>query len=103
MEERPRQQQYLVPNDGKKVNLIADECCRLLDEESVDEILLKVPLKHATRGVSLSEIIQRRCGNLAVENKVSHVFSGAMGVDRRKEALMLIRITRTSQPTIGRV
>ncbi|KAK1442361.1 hypothetical protein BgAZ_403910 [Babesia gibsoni] len=86
--------EFVVLNDGHKLEAMVDECCSALDTDDVKEVLLKVPLKHATRAVSLSEILQRRYENVAVTNELVNIFSGETGNERRKSAMFLIRIAK---------
>lgn len=89
-----RKRELIVHNDGHKLDDMVEECCAMFDSGNTDELTLKVPLKHATRAISLLEILRRRFSDVVAKSEITNLFGGCEGADRRKTALLVIRITR---------
>ncbi|GBE62501.1 TRAUB domain containing protein [Babesia ovata] len=69
-----RRHEIFVSNDGHKFGEVVEECSGILTDGSADEVVLKVPLKHATRAVSVCESLKRRFADIKVAIELRNIF-----------------------------
>ncbi|ORM41290.1 uncharacterized protein BXIN_0834 [Babesia sp. Xinjiang] len=81
-----RRHELIVVNDSQKTGEVVEECSTLLRDvgthltlsihfqRMVDEIVLKAPLRHATRAVAIYEQLRRQFTDLAAKIELRDIF-----------------------------
>ncbi|GFE55464.1 Holliday junction resolvase, putative [Babesia ovis] len=92
-----RRHEIFVANDSSQTAILVEKCSTLLNKREVDEIVLKAPIKHATRAVAVYELLRRRYNDLVATSELRDIFNGESGKERRKLAMLEIRITQSKR------